>query len=248
MATFKYLVGLTIHPAFIALLLVLAGVLLRRRRPRTGNTLISLGAFAAWFLSTALVGGWLLRPLESRYPAVERIPDAVKYIAVLGSDYSPRPGVPVTSSLDEAGFRRLVEGVRLLHQSPDAKLLLTGGARIPARAPATGHALLARSLGVAPASVIELTRAFNTRDEAREICRITGLEPFVLVTSAGHMPRAMEYMRRAGGKPIAAPTLQRAWPSRLSIRSWVPSADGLRMTEDALHEYLGWLALYADVP
>ena len=71
-----------------------------------------------------------------------------------------------------------------------------------------------------------------------------GGAPFVLVTSAYHMPRAVRLMQRAGQHPIPAPTGQRvgAFPWR-GFHRWLPTSAGLRDTELALHEYLGLAAL-----
>jgi uncharacterized SAM-binding protein YcdF (DUF218 family) len=72
--------------------------------------------------------------------------------------------------------------------------------------------------------------------------------PFLMVTSAYHMPRAMRLMERKGAHPIPAPTGQRVNESaRAGWRSLLPTADGLRKTDRALHEYLGFAAIAAGV-
>lgn len=247
MGTFKLVVGLIFQPGSISLLLALVGVLARRRYPRTGTTLICCAVSFAWLLSTAAVGSALLIPLERQYPSLVRIPPEVRHVVVLGSSYSPRAGIPVTAAVDDAGLQRLAEGVRLFRQVPGGKLVVSGGSRHPGWEPALGHAMLARDLGVPADSIVILTRPLDTRAEAREITRYLGAQPFLLVTTANHMPRAVEYLRQAGGNPIAAPTGQRSGTAATRIRAWIPSADGLRMSEDAFHEYLGWLALMADI-
>jgi uncharacterized SAM-binding protein YcdF (DUF218 family) len=102
---------------------------------------------------------------------------------------------------------------------------------------------LARSLGVDPESLIVFDRPLDTGDEAREVYALLGATPFVLVTSAYHMPRAVLLMERAGAHPIPAPTAQRVWAGPMrSVRGFLPGARGLRKTELALHEYVGLLA------
>jgi uncharacterized SAM-binding protein YcdF (DUF218 family) len=74
--------------------------------------------------------------------------------------------------------------------------------------------------------------------------KLLGTKPFLLVTSAYHMPRAMLLMRRAGAEPIAASAGQRAFGATpISWRSFVPGAGGLGNTECALHEYAGLVAI-----
>jgi uncharacterized SAM-binding protein YcdF (DUF218 family) len=154
----------------------------------------------------------------------------------------PRAGLPLTAALDEDGLARVVEGIRLKHRVA-AKLILSGGAP-PGQTPsALGYAALARSLGVDDSSIVVISDPLDTRQEAAAVAALLGTSPFLLVTSAYHMPRAMWLMERAGARPIPAPTGQRANRSRASWREWLPSGGGLRKTERALHEYVGLAAL-----
>jgi uncharacterized SAM-binding protein YcdF (DUF218 family) len=96
---------------------------------------------------------------------------------------------------------------------------------------------------VSDQSFLMLDRALDTEEEAHEIFMLLHEEPFVLVTSASHMPRAMLHLERAGAHPIPAPTGQSAGDASLvSWRAWLPSAAALRKSERAVHEYLGLLA------
>jgi uncharacterized SAM-binding protein YcdF (DUF218 family) len=241
---FKKLVGVLFSPLTLALLLVLLGLLLRWwNRGRAATIVFCSAALFAWLISTPLVGTWLLAPLESQYPAQPSYPE-VRFVAVLGSSYTPGPGIPLTAAVDEAGMRRLLEGMRIQRLMPAAKLLVSGGSPHPGRAPASGNALLAESLGMSPDLLVRLDQPLDTQEEARALAAYTQGQRFILVTSAAHMPRAMEYLRRAGGRPIAAPTGQRA-RTEFAAASLLPGAGGLAMSAEAVHEYLGWLALMA---
>ncbi len=154
------------------------------------------------------VGDALLGPLERWHSPLqeEQLLPEVRYIVVLGGGYAPRDELPVTSALDEAGLARVVEGVRLIKQLGSVRLVVSGGAT-PGRAPpADGYAELARELGVSNASLIVLDEPLDTGAEARAVVEAIGEEPFLLVTSAYHMPRAMKLMQRAGARSIPAPT------------------------------------------
>ena len=70
------------------------------------------------------------------------------YVVVLGSGYHPRAGLPVTAALDATGVVRLTEGVRLLRQLPDARLVVSGGSVRGWPPIARGYALGAAALGV----------------------------------------------------------------------------------------------------
>jgi uncharacterized SAM-binding protein YcdF (DUF218 family) len=163
---------------------------------------------------------------------------------VLGSGYLPHDGIPVTAALDDDALVRVVEAVRLARVLKGSRLVVSGGAA-PGHIPgAQGYAQLALAMGISPESLIVSDQPLDTRAEARAVRRLLGGSPFLLVTSAYHMPRAMLMMRQAGTNPIAAPTGQRAFgASRISWRSFVPGSNGLRDCERALHEYVGFAAI-----
>jgi uncharacterized SAM-binding protein YcdF (DUF218 family) len=243
----KQLFGAAASPLVLALLLALAGLLYRalgRARAAQG---IALAAALIGYLGCLIpIGTFLLRPLERTYAPLRlnaQLPP-LSNVVVLGSGYSPEGGLPVSAALDDDGLTRVVEGVSLLRSMAGARLIVSGGA-IPGHAPpAQGYARMARELGVSEASIVVLDRALDTKEEARDVAKLMGNTPFLLVTSASHMPRAMQLMRRAGARPIPAPTGQRALRHRdLGLRMILPTSEGLGMSERALHEYLGLVAI-----
>jgi uncharacterized SAM-binding protein YcdF (DUF218 family) len=232
-------------PLLTALILACTGLLLlRSRRRRFGKWLIASAAAIAYLASTSLVGNALIAPLENQYPPFDAARAAgVHDIVVLGSGYEPRDGFPVTSALDADGLARIVEGVRLAHAIQNARLLVSGGALPGFARPAVGYARLAAELGIEPSAVVVLDRALNTAQEARDVSALLGHAPFILVTSAYHMPRAMRLMQRAGARPLAAPTGQLLRVLHAADRFGVfPGSRGLHKTETALHEYWGLAA------
>lgn len=238
--------GVLSNPLLLALLMSVSGFLfLRSSRRRAGLWIIAAGAALSYLASTSLVGNALLAPLEQEYPALE--PNqavGVRDIVVLGSSYEPRDHIPVTGALDPDGLTRIVEGVRLARSIPDARLLLSGGSLPGFTAAAWGYAELATELGIPRTALTVMDRARSTSEEAREIAAELGHAPFILVTSAYHMPRAMRLMRRAGANPVAAPTGQVLRVQRTGERfGLIPGSRGLRKTEAALHEYLGLAAM-----
>jgi uncharacterized SAM-binding protein YcdF (DUF218 family) len=241
--------GVLAMPLLSALLIgVLAGILHVCGRKRAAKWAMVAAVAVAYGGSTAILGDALLRPLEHVYSPLreDQATPAVGYIVVLGSDYSPRDGISVTAALDGDGLVRIVEGVRLFRKIRGVHLVVSGGAPTGSTAPALGYAKLARDLGVEDGSLIVLDHALDTRAEARDVQMLLGKSPFILVTSAYHMPRAVRLMTGVGAQPLPAPTGQIAnsW-SRESWRGLLPSSNGLRKTERALHEYLGLASLLA---
>jgi uncharacterized SAM-binding protein YcdF (DUF218 family) len=245
MALLILIAGVLSDPLLLAFVIAAAGaLLLRGPRRRLGGWIIAAGACLAYLASIPLVGDALLAPLESRYP--QFAPDAaagVHDIVVLGSGYEPHTGIPVTGALDADGITRIVEGVRLARMRPDSRLLVSGGARAGFTPGALGYARLAKDLGVQPSGLVVMDHALNTDQEAQDVAALLGHSPFILVTSAYHMPRAMRLMQGAGADPIPAPTGQIVHASRGGEQfGLIPGSRGLRRTELALHEYLGLAA------
>lgn len=238
-----------LSPLALSLLIAAIAVLCRSsRRPRLARALLVVAIAVVYIGSSSVVGDALLGPLEHRYPPLHHdmpVP-APKYVVVLGAGYAPHDGVPITAALAGDGLVRIVEAVRLARRLDDVKLVVSGGAPPGYSASAQGYAELARELGIGQDSIVLLDTALDTRHEAQAIAALIGSAPFILVTSAYHMPRAMLEMRRAGEAPTPAPTDQLVGGLDADDwRSWLPSSSGLRKTERALHEYVGLAALAA---
>ncbi|MEO7773483.1 MAG: ElyC/SanA/YdcF family protein [Steroidobacteraceae bacterium] len=215
-------------------------------RRRAGLILLALCATFLYCAAIPAIADRLLQPLEGFYPPLreDSLPVDTAAIVVLGNGYAPRSGIPVTSALFEDGLVRVVEGVRLaryfsLHYGWNIDLIMSGSEDEGRPASALGYAKLATQLGVSTDSIRMVTTPRDTSEEANAMSGLLGTRPFVLVTSAYHMRRAMLLMQRAGAKPIAAPTGH--WVGGPS--TWRPGWQGLRSTERALREYLALLAI-----
>ncbi len=136
--------------------------------------------------------------------------------------------------------------MRLAKRYGNVRLVLSGG--VPpgyGLAPsARGYEIFAREMGIDPASIVVLDQSLNTADEVRTLSKLFGRSPFLLVTSAHHMKRAMLLFERTEAHPIPAPTDQRVGPVT-GFGGWLPTSGNLGSTESALHEYLGILAISA---
>jgi uncharacterized SAM-binding protein YcdF (DUF218 family) len=244
MSYLKECVGVLTTPLMLALLVaVAAGVVAWRGRRRRAVALLAASLVVVYVASAGIMGNWLLGPLEARYPPLQdQAARQVRWIVVLGSSFAPHDGIPVTAALDQDALVRIVEGVRLRRLNPAAKLLVSGGAAGGTSGTAQGYAELARDLGIEQDSLAVSDQALDTNQEARDVVKLVGGEPFILVTSAYHMPRAMQLMRRAGARPIAAPTGQLV-TNGFHWRCLLPSSAGLGKSERAIHEYLGFMAM-----
>lgn len=252
---FSKLAGALLKPLSLVLIALVIGLLIAAltRYRRAGLSLI-----AAATVTLALVSWWpvansLIAPLEAQYPplayqldAVQsmKAPDEVAAIVVLGGGGTDDPNLPASAQLSAIGLQRLVEGVRLWRRFPTAQLV-TSGALSEGRSQAEIAAGIAIDLGVPDGHITQLRKARNTEEEAAafaaEFATTTTDTPAVLlVTSASHMPRAMQAFRHEGLNPIAAPTAHRAVARSFNRPSdFAPSATDLATTEHVLHEWFG---------
>jgi uncharacterized SAM-binding protein YcdF (DUF218 family) len=223
-------------------------VISRWRRAALG--MLWLGLLVLGLLGFEALPHALLRPLENQYPVPSAaVVDRHVGVLVLGGatqhprSYQAHAQVP----LGEAAERMSVP-VGLLRQHPKLALVFSGG---EGRLWATGvtEAELARAFyreqGVELARVTLEAGSRNTRENARQVVALLGArcqEPWLLVTSAWHMPRAVAEFESLGCRVTPYPVDFRTGAS--TDWSEYALARSLMLWQTALHEWLG-LAVYA---
>jgi uncharacterized SAM-binding protein YcdF (DUF218 family) len=233
----------------VSILLLAAIVLLLFTRRRKAPGLL-VGAVLLVILAggNGFVADGVLRPLESRYPAFavdgsEAASPGVRvpaFVVVLGGGHVSDPSLPLTSQVNEAAVIRVVEGIRLQRLYPGSKLVVSGGKVFDPLPSAKLMADLAVELGVPREEIIQVDQPMDTAAEARRIAPIVGDAPFLLVTCAAHMPRAVALFERAGTHPIPAPTHHLARKRQgPSLGQFFPSAYNLAKVERVIHERVG---------
>jgi uncharacterized SAM-binding protein YcdF (DUF218 family) len=248
----KKLISGLMAPTTVVLLLLAGGVALLwfTRRQREGKILVSASLAALVFMTSNLLIDAFNRPLEHYPPlypraaldmALAAAPKPPRIILVLGGGDVADPRVPPNDQLSDSGLSRLIEGIRLQRELPGSHLVLSGG---------YGHGIkhadrlgaVATMLGVKPEEM-ELDRtAWDTEQEAANIARRIGRDPFLLVTSAFHMPRSMGLFRKAGTSPIAAPTHHISIESPgVELLELFPDPQAIDNFQAGLHEYIGML-------
>jgi uncharacterized SAM-binding protein YcdF (DUF218 family) len=245
MFVLKKVVGLVTDPVLVGLVLLLVGIVLlvlRREREWRGRLLVAVAGALLIGAGMWPVANMLVVPLEDDYAPIEAIEDvpAVRYVAVLGGGHAMVPDRPPLQWLSHTAVERLAEAVRLFHALEDPHLIVSGWAGKSTMPHAAVVAAAAASLGVPDDRISALPDPRDTAEELSAIARLVGDEPFLLVTSASHMPRAMATAERRGLKAIPAPTDFRSRTTR-GFWSWVPDPGAMDVTAAAVHEYVGWL-------
>lgn len=237
----KFIGGLILPLPFLLLVMALGLALLWFSRfQRTGKICLSFGWLALLLLSLQPVADGLLRPIENRYPTW-RGSERVEYVVVLGGGYTWNDDWAPSSNLISNSLPRLAEGIRLWQQNPGAKMIFTGAAA-KTNPVSTGEAgaRVAESLGVPRSEIIVLDKPKDTEEEAAAVKQAIGKAPFLLVTSASHLPRAMIFFHHVGLNPLPAPANQLAIDSPLN--PWeriIPSPVWLMHSDRVGYETLG---------
>lgn len=236
MLLFKKIVAPFFFPMTFLLTMALVGIVLLwfTRKQKTGKMLVSFGVIILCILSYKHPADWLLKPLERAHPNFTQAEEPIEFVVVLGGGHTRDPEVPLTSYLNDPSTRRLVEGIRLHRMHPGSKLVFSGVGVSQTMAE------VAMALGVDSGNIIITNKSRDTKDEAVHVKSVVRADPFILVTSASHMPRAMALFRKKDMHPIPSPT-RHLVVAPVLIQPWVffPHSYDLYKSERAVYEYLG---------
>ena len=242
--TLKKAIGGLLLPLPLLLLIMASGLFLLwfSRWQKTGKIILSSGWLILFLISLQPVADALLAPVENQY-ATWRGSTKVDYVVVLGGGYTWNPQWAPGSNMIGNSLPRLVEGIRLWRENPGSKMIFTGAAaqNNPVSS-AEVTARVAQTLGVPRSEIVTLDKPRDTSQEAVEVAKIVGSRPFLLVTSASHLPRAMLFFQQQGLRPLPAPANQLAIASPLN--TWekaLPSSLWLGHSERAVYVWLGRL-------
>ncbi|EDM69885.1 hypothetical protein RAZWK3B_00010 [Roseobacter sp. AzwK-3b] len=197
------------------------------------------------FMGFVPLGQLIMRPLEQRYPSAPDIAPPAGIIVLGGGEdgaMSAASGLPETNGAGD----RMSAGVALALAYPDAKLIFTGGSGQFLAGGVSG-AIVAKayfeSLGVDPERIILEGRARNTAENAafsRELVDDPRIGPWVLVTSAFHMPRSLATFCAAGWRDITPFPVDYRSITDLEFK-WDPTGNFEKLNL-SIKEWIGLLA------
>ncbi len=231
--------------AWVGILLFL-GLWWMRSRPAWGKGVCWLA------LAVLLLQGWqlppemLLRELESQYPPVSADTDLTPYagIVVLGGALE---AAYVMKGNDQPALNnaaeRMTAPVTLMKRNPHLQLLFTGGSGELTGTTMTEAArakVFFDSMGIAANRVLYESASTNTYQNAVLSAVLPGVNPkrpWLLLTSASHMPRAMASFRQAGWNVTAYPVDYRA--GRATPWTEYSLQTGAERWHLGLHEWIG---------
>jgi uncharacterized SAM-binding protein YcdF (DUF218 family) len=226
-------------PPMNALLLLVAGLWIWRRRPRLARLLIGTGSLLLWLLALPVVGCLMLQTLEGE-PLTPAALEQAQAIVVLGGGVYRQAPEYGTDTVGDVTLVRLRYAAKLQRES-GLPLLLSGGrpdgAGLMSEAEAMQQVLVGE-FGV-PVRWLE-SASNNTRENARlsaERLRAEGVSRILLVTHAWHMPRALMSFAGTGIEALPAATLFTRVD--LSLLDFLPAS--YTASRQAMHEWIGLL-------
>lgn len=188
----------------------LIGYGLKKNKHKLATFFIAFGIVLFLVCSTSYVPKRLIASIEKAYDPIDlNLLDRseVYYIHVLGSGASNAINLPAPMNLNSATLSRLVEGIRI-HTYLDHAIIVTSAASkkglISQAEMSKASAVL---LGVKEGDINMLVTPTTTLEEAMAFKSEFGTDKnLIVVTSALHMPRAVEIFKDQGLKVIPAPS------------------------------------------
>ena len=240
------LLPLAVLPLGVALLLLLAAWLGRRRWPLPAAlsvlTLFSTG-WMAQLLWRSVEAPWQRRSVDSA-------PDAAAIVVLSGGRHAAPGGDRISEWHDPDRF---LSGVALFKAGRAPRLLFTGG-QSPFQPGLSPEGALyleeAAAMGVPATAMTSIPPVVSTAEEARAVAALLHRDErtVLLVTSAFHMRRAQRLFEREGLTVLPFPVDFKArghWAGPIwgDPMMWVPTARHLDDSSRALREWIGRLVV-----
>jgi uncharacterized SAM-binding protein YcdF (DUF218 family) len=243
--------GLLTDPLFWVVLMLAVGLALLRRRPIAARRWLGLGLLVLVMLGWRAPSDRLVHALETWYqPADPAAMERYAGVVVLGGSFersSLQSGREAVQT--NAHAERLTEAVALALAYPDLPIIFTGGC-VDTGEGCVPEAELARRfftrMGLAPQRIRYEAASRTTFENAWLTAQLPGVDktrPWLLLTSAWHMPRSVAAFRAQGWNVTP-------WPADFRSNAAIPwtaysLTKGVQQWQFALHECLGLLAYWA---
>lgn len=238
----KKIISIFIMPFPLGMFLfILAFIFLYKNMFTKAKITFVLSFIWLFFISYSPLVDTLLYRYENTFPALLKAPENIKYIYVLGGGHHTDETRPITSQVAESSVVRVNEGIRLYRQFNKKPIIIFSGYN-GFNDPSSGASMqkkLAVSLGMNKHDIHLEPTPRDTQEEAQAAKRVIGNAPFILVTSASHMKRAMKFFNHEGLFPVPAPTNYLANIKHPDYFGGFFSTTALRKSNILWHEILG---------
>lgn len=221
-------------------------ILLISKRQKLGLLALSVGVFILMCCGYGFEAKEKIQSLENQYlPLTESELDNlelqnIRFVVVLGSGHVSDERLPANSQVGGTSLFRLVEGMRVHKRMKDSLLVLCGGVVYDPTPHAVVVGKVALQLGVPEERLVIKAEPRDTMQEAEVVRQLVGNQKFILVTSALHMPRAIELFREKGMFPIPSTTDFIIKKHKVRPPSGLlPSTRNLDLSKRLIYEWIG---------
>jgi uncharacterized SAM-binding protein YcdF (DUF218 family) len=228
--------------------LILTGKLRKKPRVNVGWYFLLFATCILYFLSITPVSNLLVYSLERQYPPPPmEVLEEMSMMVVLGGGVMSPGGFRKSSEASGTTYSRVFNGVKLFRQSGAKKLVLSGaGEQRDSETNAEVMKDIAIELGIPENQIITEDKSRNTMEHAIELAKLfplEGSEQICIVTSALHMPRAVQSFRKKIQKNtiVPIPVDYIYSPLRYSFENLIPHSDVFSTSSYAIHEWIGIL-------
>lgn len=208
------LLSFACQPLSWVIVLLALGLIVMQHRPLLGKRLCTAALAVLVLIGWQLPINTLMHQLETRSPALDPYASLDNYagVVVLGGAlersvmWKPKGRIALNN-----GAERMTVPVGLMQRNPQLKLLFTGGegSLVKQELTEADRAKIYFDLmGVDGSRVIYEARSNTTFDNAVMSAELPGVDktqPWLLLTTAAHMPRSLAVFRKVGWNVTAYP-------------------------------------------
>ena len=226
------------------ILMAVLGVFLSWKWQKISRLLLLVSVGSLLLLCFLPIGSILIEPLEKRFPMPSQLPQKIGGIIVLGGMESIAPSIIHQKPQFNASAERVMVLPSLLKLYPHTQVVIASGGYSTVNPEIKGAHIIAkwlRPLTPKTVSIHTELRSKNTYQNALYAQQYKDNDlPWLLVTSAWHMPRSVGVFRQLNWNVIAYPTDYKSFP--LSLSPYFPH--NIAVLRRASHEWIGLLAYY----
>ncbi len=236
-------------------LLVATALLWRRGAGRRTKIAATVFVVVLALACCQTVSYFLMGMFEWGYPPWDGTPTPADTIVVLAGGYRVYDASGNRAELEPDSLFRSLHAAKLYKQASGCRLVVSGG-KVHPKAPgptlAEAMAEVLAQLGVKPADMLLENASRTTYENAlytHEILKAHNVRRIILVTDARHMFRSERCFRALGIDVIPAPCNHHATWFQWSASRLVPTPEGAKGTEGAVHEAMGvvWYCLHGRI-
>lgn len=193
---------------------------------------------------------WIMWPLENRYAEYKILNTSLSYsgIIILGGAEEATISTYTSQATFDNDAERIYQAIKLAKQFPELPIIHSGGVKIgPDELSENDVAEMAfYDMGINLNRIRFDRISYNTSTNATESAKLiksTETNPWILVTSAYHMPRSVAAFEKANVNIVPYPVDYRTSLRYDGIFNFRAS-ENIERFDAAIHEYIGLIAYY----